>query len=80
MPQCDTSYVHAGAGAFESAATYIECLNLCDEHEDCLDFSFLKTTCTNNCFLLPGPGEIVPDFYTPQPDPNVDSGTVVGPL
>ncbi|KAK4542304.1 hypothetical protein LTR36_006957 [Oleoguttula mirabilis] len=79
-PQCNSSYIYlAGdlgySGTYQTVATYNACLDLCDADIDCVAFSFIKTTCVNNCFLL---DEISFTITEPQPDPNVDSGN--GPL
>lgn len=82
VPECDSSYLsYADAAGFsyyyETVTTYDDCLNACDNDALCVAFSFLKNTCTNNCFVL-DQTDLSNGYPTPSPDPTVDSGVFNG--
>ncbi|MCJ1378060.1 hypothetical protein MMC17_001156 [Xylographa soralifera] len=50
--ECGVTYTGDNPGSYETAATYTDCLNLCDNDGYCGYFSFLLTATTNNCYLV----------------------------
>ena len=76
IPQCGMTYVSAGTndGQYLTAASYNDCLNVCDGILSCLGFSYLLTEISDNCFVVESDtsgGQ--PDAL---PDSNVDSAYV----
>ncbi|MCJ1291534.1 hypothetical protein MMC34_003079 [Xylographa carneopallida] len=81
VAECGLSYTGDGPGTYETAATYTDCLNLCDNDGYCGYFSFLLTATTNNCYLVdnydPNNSQLGFQFEPSTPDNTVNSGMFV---
>ena len=79
--ECGVTYTGDSPGYYETAATYTDCLNLCDNDGYCGYFSFLLTASTNNCYLVdnydPNNSQAGYQFEQSMPDNAVNSGSFV---
>jgi len=79
--ECGVTYTGDNPGSYETAATYTDCLNLCDNDGYCGYFSFLLTATTNNCYLVDSYDPNNPSagfqFEPSMPDNAVNSGMFI---
>ncbi|MCJ1318532.1 hypothetical protein MMC15_003862 [Xylographa vitiligo] len=79
--ECGVTYTGDNPGSYETAATYTDCLNLCDNDGYCGYFSFLLTATTNNCYLVdsydPNNPQAGFQFEPSTPDNTVNSGMFI---
>ncbi|MCJ1399328.1 Mucin-2 [Xylographa trunciseda] len=81
VAECGVTYTGDSPGSYETAASYTDCLNLCDNDGYCGYFSFLLTATTDNCYLVdsydPNNPALGFQFEPSMPDNAVNSGMFI---